>query len=69
MFGKKGPTLRSSITRVVAPAALVLAVAFLGLAYYFWRVTGDPFRMPYQVSRNTYAITPCFIGSSGILVA
>ena len=56
MFGKKGPTLRSSITRVVAPAALVLAVAFLGLAYYFWRVTGNPLLIPYELNARTYGV-------------
>ena len=25
------------------------------MGYYFWRVTGSPFRMPYQVNRGTYA--------------
>ena len=34
------------------------------MGYYFWRVTGDPLRMPYQVNRNTYAMAPYFIWQS-----
>lgn len=48
------------LKRVVAPAALVLAVAACAMLFYFWRVTGDPFRMPYQVNRETYAVAKHF---------
>ena len=31
------------------------------MGFYFWRVTGSPFRMPYQVNRNTYAVAQYFL--------
>lgn len=40
--------------RRLVPAALVLGIAALAMGYYFWRVTGTPFRMPYAVNRATY---------------
>jgi hypothetical protein len=30
------------------------------MAYFFWRVTGDPFRTPFQVNINTYYAVPYF---------
>jgi hypothetical protein len=32
-----------------------------GTGYYFWRVTGSPFLMPYQVERHTYAVAPYMV--------
>ena len=29
--------------------------------YYYWRVTGSPFRMTYAVNRETYAVVPYFL--------
>lgn len=48
------------LKRVFAPAALVLAAAACAMLFYFWRVTGDPLRMPYQVNRETYAVAMHF---------
>ncbi len=47
--------------RVALPIIAVLAIAGLGMTYYFWRVTGNPFVMPYQVNRATYATAPYFV--------
>ena len=55
------PLLRVVAARVVAPITAVLILAGLAMGYYFWRVTGSPFRMPYQVDRNTYAVAPYFM--------
>jgi hypothetical protein len=50
--------------RVVLPVVLVLAVTAAGMGYYYWRVTGSPFRMAYQVNRDTYAMAPYFLWQS-----
>src|ERR1019366_7437056 len=34
------------------------------MAYYFWRVTGSPFRMPHQVYSDTYEPTTFFVWQS-----
>ena len=47
--------------RVVLPLFLVLTVTGVAMGYYFWRVTGSPFRMPYQVNRETYAMARYFL--------
>jgi hypothetical protein len=58
------PPLRAVLGRVVAPASIVLAVAAMATCYYYWRVTGSPFRMPYQVDRMMYAVAPYFFWQS-----
>ena len=60
MLGKKGPPAQILIRRVALPLLLLLAVTGTGMGYYFWRVTGSPVRMPYQVNRETYAVAPYF---------
>jgi hypothetical protein len=47
--------------RVILPLILLIGVTGAGVGYYFWRVTGSPFVMPYQVNRETYAVAPYFI--------
>ncbi len=42
------------IMRLLIPAAIVLSVGVLLTGVYCWKVTGSPFRMPYQVNRDTY---------------
>jgi len=46
---------------VVAVLVLSLAVAAVGMGYYFWRVTGNPLKMPYSVEAEQYGITPLFV--------
>jgi len=52
------------ISRVALPMVLVLALAGAATTYYFWRVTGNPFTMPQQVNRDTYAIARYFYWQS-----
>jgi len=54
MTSKKGPPLELCMRRVVLPLGLLLAITFGAMGYYFWRVTGSPFRIPYQVNIATY---------------
>ena len=50
--------------RVALPLILILGVTGAAMGYYFWRVTGSAFVMPYQVNRETYAMAPYFIWQS-----
>jgi hypothetical protein len=60
---KKDPP--SNANRLIVPAiaalALTLLLAGAFTSYYFFRVTGNPFRFPYAVNRQTYAIAPYFL--------
>lgn len=64
MLGKDRPPLSMSLSRVVAPLGLLLAIAAAGMGYYCWRVTGNPFRLPYQVNRESYASALYFLWQS-----
>jgi hypothetical protein len=46
--------------RVVLPLILILGATGTAMGYYFWRVTGSAFVMPYEVNRATYAMAPYF---------
>lgn len=58
---RKLPSFAVLAPRVLLPAGLVLIAASIGTGYYYWRVTGSPFRMTYQVNRETYAVVSYFI--------
>lgn len=60
LMGPKRPRLAVAAC-VVLPIFFILLAAHAAMGYYFWRVTGSPFRMPYQVNRDTYAMAPYFI--------
>ena len=64
MLGKSRPPWQASLARIVLPVCVVLSVAGIGMSYYCWRVTGSPFRMPYQVERQTYAVVPYMLWQS-----
>ena len=64
IFGRSRPPFSVSLGRVVVPIILVLAASGAGMGYYYWRVTGSPFRMTYQVNRETYATAPYFLWES-----
>ena len=57
---KRFPT-STVLQRVVLPVILLLLVFGGAMGYYFWRVTGDAFVMPYTVNRQTYAVAPYFV--------
>jgi hypothetical protein len=54
IIGRKSPPIQFSLLHVVLPLGLLLALAFSAMGYYFWRVTGSPFRIPYQVNIAAY---------------
>jgi hypothetical protein len=61
LLGRKRPPLRVSLPRIVLPIAVLLVLGGLVTSYYYYRVTGNPFRMTYQVNRATYATAPYFL--------
>lgn len=61
LFKPKRVPVSAAWLRVALPIVLVLVVTGAGMTYYFWRVTGNPFEMPYQVNRATYAMAPYFV--------
>ena len=58
---KRGHALKTAVVRTVLPVLLVLALGGAGTCYYYWRVTGSPFRMPYQVARDEYSTARIFL--------
>jgi hypothetical protein len=62
MTGRKRPPMAILLRRVILPVSLLLVVTGASMGYYFWRVAGNPLRMPYQVNRDTYSIARYFYG-------
>jgi hypothetical protein len=58
MFSRQAPPRPVVLRGIIATLGAVLLVASVAMGYYFFRVTGSPFRMPYQVERDTYAVSP-----------
>jgi hypothetical protein len=52
---------RIRFLRVVLPVVLVLLLTASWIGFYNFRVTGNPFLMPYQVHESTYVIVPTFL--------
>jgi len=52
---------RRTITRVLFPIITLMGLFAVATGYYYYRVTGSPFRMTYQVNRETYATAPYFL--------
>jgi hypothetical protein len=64
MFGRSRPPVRILFTRFVLPLVLTLTPLAAWTGYYYYRVTGSPFRMTYDVNRETYAMARYFIWQS-----
>ena len=64
MVGKKRPPRKVFFLRVFLPLLAVLALTAAAMGYYFYRATGDPFRMPYQVNLEAYGMAPIFVWQS-----
>ena len=54
MLRRQSPPLPRLLSRVVLPVGLLLLFALSATGYYFWRGTGSPFRIPYQVNIAAY---------------
>jgi hypothetical protein len=61
LVGQNRPTLGRALSCLVAPILFCLLVGSLATGYYYYRVTGNPFRMTYQVDADTYAGAPFFL--------
>ncbi len=55
MLSNRAPLIQVLLKKIVFPLVSVLAIGAAAMGYYFWRITGNPLRMPYQVSTATYA--------------
>lgn len=60
LLSRKRPPTRVLLRRLAIPLIVALVAVSGVTAFYFWRVTGSPLRMPYQVNRNTYAVAQYF---------
>jgi hypothetical protein len=56
--------LRAILRATAVPAAVVTAGAGAWMAYYNWRVTRDPFELPYTLYAKQYQIAPLFTWQS-----
>ena len=61
LTGSKHPPFWLSLPRVVLPIMVALMLGGAATGYYYYRVTGSPFRMTQQVNRQTYATAPYFL--------
>jgi hypothetical protein len=61
---KPRPAASVWLRRLALPMMLVVAVAGAATSYYYWRVTGNPLRMPQQVNRETYSVARYFYGQA-----
>jgi MFS family permease len=52
------------LLRIVLPLGCGLVVVLAMTGFYFWRVTGSPFRMPYQLNRDMYSMGRYFYWQS-----
>lgn len=57
---RKRPPKDVWIERIALPLLIVLMIGGAASCYYCWRVTGNPFRLPQQVNRETYATAKYF---------
>ena len=64
MLGENRPPARVSLFKIVLPIVLTLAPLAVWTSYYYYRVTGNPFHMTYDVNRSTYAMGRYFIWQS-----
>jgi hypothetical protein len=63
IFSKRAPSFQISFRRVLVPLCIALVIIGTGMCYYFWRLTGSPFTMPYHFSQEGY-VAPYMIWQS-----
>jgi hypothetical protein len=60
LWGRRGPSLKVSLSRVVVPLLLIGALGGSFIGYYNWRGTGSALLAPYMVNERTYFSLPAF---------
>ncbi|HUJ48896.1 MAG TPA: hypothetical protein VLW25_01825 [Bryobacteraceae bacterium] len=60
LYRQKSQAKLALIRRVILPLALILAATAAAMAYYNWRVFGNPATLPYKLNRTTYAVANVF---------
>lgn len=63
-LGRDHPPMKMILARVVTPIFAILLACGMATGHYCYRVTGNPFRMAYQVNRGTYSAAPYFLFQS-----
>jgi hypothetical protein len=61
LLGKNWPGFNLTLRRVALPILSCLLIASVATGYYYYRVTGNPFRMTYQVNYSVYGGAPFFL--------
>jgi hypothetical protein len=61
LCGKGAPQWAVLFRRIVIPLGAVAILTAMWAAYYNWRVTGNPLRMPYAVYQQKYAVAPILL--------
>jgi hypothetical protein len=61
MLARRGVGTAVILRRIAAPTLLVLIPTGTAMAYYNWRVFGNPLTLPYTLNRKTYASAPVFV--------
>jgi hypothetical protein len=61
MFGKRSPSLSTTLPRLVLPICIIVTLSFGFVAYYNWRGTGNILTMPYMVNEQAYWSTPTLL--------
>jgi hypothetical protein len=61
LAGRDRPPSGHALARVVLPIFVTLLLGGAATGFYYYRVTGSPFVMTYEVNRGRYATAPYFI--------
>ncbi|MBW1712353.1 MAG: hypothetical protein JRJ59_04315 [Deltaproteobacteria bacterium] len=64
MLRQERVPLAALLLKMVLPIGLIAVTTAGAMGYYFWRTTGHPLRMPYQVHMDTYEVWKPFIWQS-----
>jgi hypothetical protein len=61
LFGAKHPSFSVLLRRLVIPVMAILLISAFATAFYYYRVTGNPSRMAYEINRDTYSRARYFV--------